>query len=270
MALRHRRQKLMLITGGAGFLGQHLTHGSASDGWELIAPSSAAMDIRRREFTIDTITDWKPSAVVHLAYRKGERSTIVDGSRNVAEAAAACGARLVHMSTDVVFPGRSAPYTETDHPFPMIDYGHHKLDAEAAVAEACPSALVVRTSLLYGTAELGHLQVDVERALDGRPTTFFTDEYRCPAHVDDVAAAVAQLAAMPDVSGVLHVAGPEPISRADFALQTARWMGRNAATLRTGTIADSGLVRPANVVLDSTKAAAIGIRCRSVSDAYRR
>lgn len=226
------------------------------------------MDIRRRESTMDTITDWKPNAVVHLAYRKGDPSTIVDGSRNVAEAAAACGARLVHMSTDIVFPGRAAPYTETDHPFPMIEYGRHKLDAEVAVAEAYPSALQVRTSLLYGTTELGHLQVDVQRALDGRPMTFFTDEYRCPAHVDDVAAAVAQLAAMPEVSGFLHVAGPDALSRADFALQTARWMRRDATALQTGTIADSGLVRPANVVLDSAQAAALGIECRSVEQAY--
>ena len=84
MAFRHRRRKLMLVTGGAGFLGRHLTGGHASDRWELIAPSSTAMDIRRRDSTIDTITDWKPNTVVHLAYRKGERRTVVDGSRHVA------------------------------------------------------------------------------------------------------------------------------------------------------------------------------------------
>jgi len=95
MALRGRRRKLMLVSGGSGFLGRHLTTGHASDGWELITPSSSSMDITRRDSTIDAITDWKPAAVVHLAYRKGERQSIVDGSRHVAEAAAACGARSV-------------------------------------------------------------------------------------------------------------------------------------------------------------------------------
>ena len=272
--LSSRRRKLLLVTGGSGFLGRHLLNGHASDEWELIAPSSTSMDVRRRESTIAAITDWKPTAIAHLAYRKGDRPAIVDGSRHVAEAATACGARLVHMSTDVVFPGRMAPYTERDEPFPLIDYGRDKLDADRAVLEACPTAVVVRTSLLYGTGELGHVQLDVRQALhaDHRtsPPTFFTDEYRCPVHVDDVAAAVARLASMPDVVGPLHVAGPEPLSRADFARRTARWLGLDPARVRTGTIAESGLVRPARVVLDSAHATTLGITCRSVDVAYSR
>ncbi len=264
----------MLVTGGAGFLGRHLTGGHASDRWELIAPSSTAMDIRRRDSTIDTITDWKPNTVVHLAYRKGERRTIVDGSRHVAEAAAACGARLVHMSTDLVFASRNRPYVESDVPFPTEDYGRDKFDAEQAVAIACPSAVIVRTSLLYGTDDLSVPQLDVEQALHAArsetPMIFFTDEYRCPAHVEDVAAAVADLAERSDVTGPIHVAGPEALSRADFAQRTATWLGRDPAALRTGTIKESGLTRSARVVLDTTQAATLGIRCRSVKEAYAR
>ncbi len=262
----------MLVTGGSGFLGRHLVNGPASDRWELIAPSSSAMDIRRRDSTIDEITEWKPSAVVHLAYRKGDRRSIVDGSRNVAEAAAACGARLVHMSTDVVFAGRAAPYAESDHPFPTIDYGRDKADAEQAVIDACPGAVMVRTSLLYGTAHLGHVQLDVQRALHAghrtTPMTFFTDEYRNPVHADDLAAAIAELAGRDDVTGPLNVAGPDAISRAEFARATARWMGLDPNRLRTGTIAEAGLVRPGRIVLDTTKAASLGIRCRPVTEWY--
>lgn len=272
MALRHRRRKLMLVTGASGFLGRHLTHGHASDGWELVAPSSASMDIRRRESTVDTITGWKPNAVVHLAYRKGDRPAIVDGSRHVAEAAAACGARLVHLSTDVVFAGRAAPYLETDQPFATIDYGRHKLDAEAAVMAACPTAVMIRTSLLYGTVELGHVQLDVQAALHANhrasKMTFFTDEFRCPAHADDVAAAICDVAGRPDITGPLHVAGPEALSRAEFAQRTARWLGGDPDTLQTGTIAESGQSRVARVALDTAKAAALGITCRAVSEAY--
>lgn len=272
MALRGRRRKLMLVTGGSGFLGRHITSGHAIDRWELIAPSSSSMDITRRDSTIDAITAWKPTAVVHLAYRKGERQSIVGGSRHVAEAAAACGARLVHMSTDVIFPGRAAPYTEADQPFPTIDYGRDKLDAEDAVTSACPTAVMIRTSLLYGTDHLGHVQLDVQRALstggDRRSMTFFTDEYRSPVHAADVANAVADLAAQPEITGPLNVAGPEVLSRSDFARATATWMGLNPSRLLTGTIAEAGLTRPARIALDSSKAQALGITSRSVSKSY--
>jgi dTDP-4-dehydrorhamnose reductase len=262
----------MLVTGGSGFLGRHLTTGHASDRWELIAPSSSSMDITRRDSTIDAITDWKPAAVVHLAYRKGERQSIVGGSRYVAEAAAACGARLIHMSTDVIFSGRAAPYTEADRPFPTIDYGRDKRDAEDAVMLACPTAVMIRTSLLYGTGRLGHVQLDVQGALstgsDRRPMTFFTDEYRCPVHAADVANAIAELATRPDIVGPLNVAGPDVLSRSDFARATALWMGHDPNRLLTSTIAEAGLVRPARIALDTSMAATLGITCRSVSESY--
>lgn len=259
----------MLITGGSGFLGRHLTHGPATAQWELIAPSSAAMDVRRRQSVSTAIADWKPHAVVHLAYRKGDRPATVDGSRHVAEAAASCGARLVHLSSDVVFPGRLAPYREDDHPRPLTEYGHHKHDAEHAVLDACPTAVVVRTSLLYGTAELATIQLDVRRALTGpdrQPMTFFTDEFRCPAHAADVADAVGQLAQRPEITGPLHVAGPAPLSRADFARVVARWLGLDPAGLQTSTIAESGLTRPARIVLDTSRARDLGIVCRPVDE----
>jgi dTDP-4-dehydrorhamnose reductase len=262
----------MLVTGGSGFLGRHLTTGHATDGWELIAPSSSSMDITRRDSTIDAITDWKPTAVVHLAYRKGERQSIVDGSRHVAEAAAACAARLVHMSTDIIFPGRAAPYTEADRPFPIIDYGRDKRDAEDAVMMACPTAVMIRTSLIYGIGHLGHVQLDVQRALstgnDRHRVTFFTDEYRCPVHAADVANAIAKLAERPEITGPLNVAGPEILSRSGFARATASWMGLDPHRLHTSTIAEAGLGRPARITLDTSMAAAMGMTCRSVSESY--
>lgn len=261
----------MLITGGSGFLGRHLTRGVATKHWEIVAPSSSSVDIRRKDSTIAAIRDWKPSAVVNLAYRKGDRPAIVDGAQHVAEGAEACGARLVHMSTDVIFPGRASAYVESDAPFPMTDYGTAKRDAEVAVMKACPTAVMIRTSLLYGTGELAPLQLDVRRALttgaDHQPMTFFTDEFRCPAHADDVAAAIAELATRRDVTGPIHVAGPEAISRAELARFMASWLGLDSSGLLTSTISASGLARPARIVLDTSAARELGITCRSLATA---
>ncbi|MFT7395142.1 MAG: dTDP-4-dehydrorhamnose reductase, partial [Candidatus Azotimanducaceae bacterium] len=164
------------------------------------------------------------------------------------------------------------PYTEADRPLPTIDYGRDKRDAEDAVMLACPTAVMIRTSLLYGTGQLGHVQLDVQRALstgsDRRPMTFFTDEYRCPVHAADVANAIAELATRPDVIGPLNVAGPDVLSRSDFARATATWMGQDPNRLPTSTIAEAGVDRPARIALDTSMAAALGITCRSVSESY--
>ena len=184
----------------------------------------------------------------------------------MAEAAEACGARLVHMSSDVVFPGRSTPYVESDEPFPLIDYGRDKVDAEQRSSMAsCPGAVMIRTSLLYGTVTLSALQQDVADAINNRTaTTFFTDEVRCPVHVEDVAEAVTRLAAMRDISGPLHVAGPDALSRAEFAMRTARFLGPRPVAGQHVHAGASGLVRPGRVVLDSSKAAELDIHCRPV------
>lgn len=260
----------MMITGATGFLGTHLVDASEAGRWELLAESSGSLDIRRRDAVIDRIRTWKPNVVVHLAYRRGDRQVIVDGTRNVAEGAAAAGARLIHMSTDVVFAGRPQPYTEHDRPDAVIDYGRWKAEAEAAAYAVNPTSLAVRTSLLYGTERQAVCQTDVAAALDGRSRMqFFTDEYRCPAHAADVASALVALADRPDVTGVLHVAGPQVVSRAELAQAFAAWMGRDPAAVPTASLVDTGIDRPGNVVLDTSTATALGFGCRSLTDALR-
>src|SRR5256885_16681407 len=105
MRLRHKKH-VMFVTGATGLLGGHLQRSEAIDRWDLIGPGSGALDIRMDDRVVDFIGDWKPDVVVHLAYRKGDRRCIVDGSKNVARAASACGARLIHLSSDAVLPRR--------------------------------------------------------------------------------------------------------------------------------------------------------------------
>ncbi len=264
-----RRSKLLYITGGSGFLGRHLTGTDAIRDWEVIAPGSQSVDICNREMIDDDIHEWRPHAVVHLAYRRDDRRNIVAGSTNVARAAAAVGARLIHMSSDAVFGGRQLAYTETDAATPVNDYGAWKAEAERAVAAAHPGALILRTSLLYGTTESAAIQTDVDMALSGRSSMrFFTDEYRCPAHAYDVALAISGLAQRRDISGVLHIGGPQVLSRADLARWFARWQGHDPAVVPTASLSsaltDQGQRRAGRIELDSSKAAAFGFACRPI------
>lgn len=276
-------ERRLFVTGGGGLLGSALVPLAREAGWVVAAPPSAELDVRDAEAVAAAIAAASLSrgevgrgaverlAIAHLAYRRDERDTIVDGSANVARAAARYGARLVHLSTDALFAGRPEPYTEADPPDPVHDYGRWKAEAEQAVAEHCPSAVLVRTSLMYRGDGTSACELDVRRVLEGGSTMrFFTDEIRCFTHVGDVAAAVLRLAdprhpGVSGVSGPLHVAAAEPIDRAGFARLIAATFGFDPVDVPTSTIADSGLDRPARVVLDVSAAARVGIICRNVS-----
>jgi dTDP-4-dehydrorhamnose reductase len=238
----------LLVTGGSGYLGRELLRRSpaavgASRG------SGLRLDVRERGAVQAAFTELRPAVVIHTAYDMEDRATTYDGAVNVARAAAGVGARLIHLSTDVVFDGeKGAPYVEQDEPTPVTAYGRDKADAEPAVREAHPDALIVRTSLMYGGAEPGRH----ERVAADPDAVFFTDEVRSPVHVGDLAAALLELAEG-ERSGILHVAGADALSRYDFA----RLLAPHPERVRGATIEGSGLARPRACVLSSAVAASL-------------
>jgi len=202
------------------------------------------LDIRDEAATMRGFLRHGPDVVIHTAYAMGDEETIVRGSANVALAAHRAGARLVHLSTDLVFDGeQGAPYTEDDEPRPVMTYGQHKLEAERLVLRAHPDALVVRTSLLLGPPD------GPQEALARRDDVeFYEDEIRTPIPVRDLAAALLALAERGE-TGILHVAGPEAVSRAELAARLRGGPVRTAASPRTG--------RARDVALDSSRARAL-------------
>jgi dTDP-4-dehydrorhamnose reductase len=235
----------LLVTGARGYLGRELLQRRPG----AVGASRGAglrLDVRDAAAVRAALDSLRPAAVIHTAYRPDDRATTYDGAVAVAEAAAAVGARLVHVSSDVVFDGeKGEPYTEEDEPKPVTAYGRDKADAERDVAEAHPGALIVRTSLIYGGAEPG----PQERLAADPQEVFFTDERRSPVQVGDLADALLELTAG-EQAGILHVAGADALSRFEFA----RLLAPHPERVRGALLAESGIVRARDCTLSSARA----------------
>jgi dTDP-4-dehydrorhamnose reductase len=257
-------QRLM-VTGGCGYLGRELVARAAAQGWAVRAtwferppPKDGAwvrVDVRDEAALAEAVDG--VDAVVHTAYRQGEREWDINvvGSAAVARAAARC--RLVHLSTDLVFSGEHGGYREEDEPAPVNSYGRSKAEAERRVAAAHPAATIVRTSLIYGGAEPGP-----QERLARENRRFFVDELRSPVQVGDLAQAILELLPL-DVPGPLHLGGADDVSRFDFAVL----LGADPAKLEPTR---ASVERAPNVTLDSSRARELlSTRLRGVREVLR-
>jgi len=173
-----------------------------------------------------------PNAIIHCAAsnpgRGDDRRMLAvnrDGTANIATVAAEIGVRLVHISTDMVHDGTRAPYPPDAPPTPNTPYGASKAAAEFAVARIYPAAAIVRTSLIYGLAEMDRGTAGFVRRLEtGDTLTLFQDQIRQPVWVETLSTALLKLATgHRQLYGVWNIAGGQALNRADFGERLLDW-----------------------------------------------
>ena len=233
---------------------------SRATGLDLAAADARAIESALRSHSAGAVLLCAAMAKIDECEREPERAVATNARapREVARACAALGLRLVHVSTDLAFGATPAPpggFREDHEPAPISTYGRTKVAGERAVLEAHPAALVARIPLLYGDSlgrGLGATDGLLAALARGEAPTLFSDEWRTPLDVFDAADALLELA-HGSLAGLLHLAGPERISRAELGLCAVRAAGLSVP-LRTAprSSAPSSNLRPADVCLDTT------------------
>ena len=265
---RQPTKTTLLVTGASGLLGGEVVAQATrqpnpgfsaiwgtwhSQPWTLPGSKGRVLDVSDRSAVLRLVEQLHPDAIVHTACLKDglhAHAVTARGSSHIAEAAAAVGVRLVHVSSDVIFDGEHAPYDEAAPPAPVHAYGEAKAEAEAVVQRLAPSAAIVRTSLINRIDPPDRTTAWIVDSLrTGTPITLFTDEIRSPVWVDDLAAALLELA-LNDFAGVINVAGTQSLSRYEMGERLARHLALDASTIRAGLSLSSDLPRPRNCTLD--------------------
>ena len=283
----------LLVTGASGFLGWH-TCQQLSPNWKIFGTyhthpvtlnsgETLALDLTHPESLQACWEQVKPDAVLHTAamskanqcQQQPESSEQINvfGAVNLAKQCATANIPFVFTSTDLVFDGTYPPYGEDDRPNPLNIYGQHKARAEAQILAAYPEASICRLPLLFGAATptaTCFLQNFLATIAADQPLNLFTDEIRTPADVTDVAQGL-NLVLTQGITGMLHLGGPESISRYEFGLKMADAFCFPPDRLTPCSQAKVNLPapRPQNVSLNSQRAFALGYAPRGVEAALQ-
>ncbi len=248
---------------------------------EVVACGRAQCDIADPEQLRARVAELRPSVIVnataYTAVDKAESDADAAHAVNargpgvLAEAAAACGALLVHYSTDYVFDGsKTGAWGETDAPAPQGVYGQSKLAGEQAIAQSACKSLIFRTSWVFGEHGGNFVKTILRLAGERDALGIVADQVGSPtpaALIADVtAAALLRLDGGRHLAAaehrLYHLAAANPVSWHAFACRIVELARARGAQLRVEADAIRPIAtadyptparRPANSRLDCSK-----------------
>lgn len=203
----------ILITGSNGMLGSDLVKVLASQ-YEVSGigehPNRHAniqyqqVDLVNRSAVLKAISTLKPAVIVHTAAYtdvdgcelnpRRAHSVNVKGTEYIVEGANDCQAVLFFLSSDYVFDGmKSLPYEESDLPNPLSVYGRSKLEAEEFLRSRSRSAMILRSSWLFGENGRNFFKAILERIERGEELKVVNDQKGAPTYTLDLARAIQSL-----------------------------------------------------------------------------
>lgn len=270
---------IIFLTGSTGLAGAAIAEAAARRGHQVIGigfrtdlkppgvSSFLQLDLSDETILTRSLLDIFPDVIINAAAISEPAKCDEDpaGSSRVnvhlpsalARLAHHVSARLIHLSTDMVFDGRASHYSPDSPTSPTSEYGRQKLVAEKNILQQAPElAIVLRTTLLTGNSLRGRRSAHeklFENWAAGKPTPLFADELRQPCLANNLAEAVVEIAERNDVLGTFHWAGAETISRYEIGRQILEHFKLPTELVQKTSLADDPRFanRPANLTLDT-------------------
>lgn len=272
----------ILVTGASGLLGlnfalhtyrKHKITGVVHNDLREAAPFDAfSVDLAQPGAATLILDQVKPDLVLNCAALANidlceqqpelAQRLNVDLPAELARETVARDIGLVHISTDAVFDGLRGDYSEDDQTSPLSIYARTKLEAEEAVLQANPEALVARVNF-YGWSISGRRSLAeffFNNLTAGKTVNGFTDVVFCPLEVTLLSELLMELVEA-HCSGLYHVVSSECLSKYDFGCRIASYFGLDAGLIRPVSVNEGNLAaaRSPNLNLRTDKlAAALG------------
>jgi dTDP-4-dehydrorhamnose reductase len=221
----------VIVCGASGQLGFELQRARWPASFEIVPLSHAQLDITDANAVAATIAKARPAVIVNSgAYTAVDRAedepdkalaVNATGVGHLARAAEACGARLLHLSTDYVFDGtKQGWYVESDPIAPLGVYGRTKAEGERQ-ALACEGSTVLRTAWVYGVHGNNFVRTMLRLARERPSIGVVADQQGCPTAAKDIAAALVKIAqaALDSAANrqLFHLTSPASASWYEFA-----------------------------------------------------
>jgi dTDP-4-dehydrorhamnose reductase len=222
----------LLVTGASGMTGSEVVRRAGVRGWEILPLSHRELDIGDSAAVTSAVSGFRPAVVINAAAytavdraeSEPDRAAQVNalGAANVARAAEAASASVVHVSTDYVFAGTAhTPYLPDDFVGPRSVYGRTKLAGEVAVREATENHCIVRTSWVFSGTGTNFVLTMLRLASERDEIRVVADQQGRPTYAGDLAdallSAADSLSENPDARGTFHFANAGETTWFDFA-----------------------------------------------------
>jgi dTDP-4-dehydrorhamnose reductase len=217
-----------LVTGAGGQLGIELLR-TAPNELDVVGLGHQECDITDKAQVDTAMATHRPDVVInaaaYTAVDEAERQRSMayavnaTGAGNVARAAEAVGARVIHVSTDYVFDGTSRkPYQPESRPKPISVYGGSKLGGEKEVQAWSSTFLIIRSSWLYASHGKNFLNAILSRLQASRSLSVVNDLTGVPTAARSLALTIWECAEHPELRGVHHWVDGGTATWYDFAM----------------------------------------------------